>query len=94
MYDKKAVKKYKKHRRELLNKKAIQRYYDKPKQAACQHKVFIEKRARRLKPPKYCNNCKKKKKLECHHPNYNKPLKIIWLCHKCHCQLHFGKVGD
>lgn len=23
-----------------------------------------------------------------HHPNYNEPLNIIWLCRPCHLQLH------
>jgi len=36
-----------------------------------------------------CKICKKIK-TEMHHPNYNKPLKIIWLCKLHHKQLHAG----
>ncbi len=31
-----------------------------------------------------CYFCKTKKNLERHHTDYNFPLKIIWLCKKCH----------
>ncbi len=27
-----------------------------------------------------------------HHPNYSKPLIVIWLCHKHHKQLHAGII--
>lgn len=28
------------------------------------------------------------KQVEAHHPDYGKPLEIIWLCHECHRILH------
>ncbi|MBI2110670.1 hypothetical protein HYT51_02725 [Candidatus Woesearchaeota archaeon] len=33
-----------------------------------------------------CSKCKEK--AEAHHSNYNKPLDVIWLCHKHHMELH------
>jgi hypothetical protein len=27
-------------------------------------------------------------KAECHHPDYTKPLEIIWLCRRCHKRIH------
>lgn len=35
-------------------------------------------------PCKKCGN----KKVEAHHTNYFKPLKIMWLCSKCHAEWH------
>lgn len=39
--------------------------------------------------PKPCVICKSLK-VEAHHPNYCKPLDIIWLCKKHHMALHYS----
>ena len=36
--------------------------------------------------PKLCQRCYKDKHLIMHHPDYDKPLDIIWLCYLCHRQ--------
>jgi hypothetical protein len=42
-----------------------------------------------IKPPKACSGCRRKGiKLHAHHEDYSKPLKVTWLCHKCHCETH------
>lgn len=43
--------------------------------------------------PDYCEMCKKHKDelswtIHAHHPDYNKPEKIKWLCAACHKQVH------
>ncbi len=58
------------------------------------HKTLSVKRRRRvfvsLKP---CEICGKSKRLDAHHPDYSKPLLIVWLCHKCHMALHLAERG-
>ena len=39
-----------------------------------------------------CRYCGSEKNIDGHHPNYNKPLKIIWLCRLHHRQLHHGII--
>ena len=41
-----------------------------------------------LSKPNNCMSCKEVKKLDGHHKDYSKPLKVIWLCRVCHLQEH------
>jgi hypothetical protein len=34
--------------------------------------------------PNQCSKCAKHCKPDAHHPNYKQPLRVIWLCRKCH----------
>lgn len=53
--------------------------------------VFIAIKKGILKRPIRCAYCKKKsKKIIAHHKDYNKPLKVIWLCLSCHKLTHLG----
>jgi hypothetical protein len=36
--------------------------------------------------PRPCEVCGAK--AEMHHPDYNMPLNVEWLCHECHTELH------
>ncbi len=42
----------------------------------------------KVKRPSECSRCGKKCKPQAHHPNYSKPLEVIWLCGICHKQEH------
>ena len=35
-----------------------------------------------------CSKCGSAVNIDLHHPDYNKPLEFIPLCHKCHMRLH------
>jgi hypothetical protein len=52
--------------------------------AECTHRLFR---------PNKCSKCGQIGRVDGHHEDYDKPLEIIWLCHRCHLQLHFKKVG-
>lgn len=43
------------------------------------------KRGKLKKEP--CTTCGDKKS-QMHHPDYNFPLDVIWLCRKCHLKIH------
>jgi len=38
--------------------------------------------------PTTCSRCLKECKPEGHHPDYSKPLEVVWLCRKCHNKEH------
>jgi len=38
--------------------------------------------------PKKCEECGNAKKLQAHHPDYSKPISVLWLCMNCHCFIH------
>jgi len=37
-----------------------------------------------LEAPAQCEGCGLQRKLEKHHPDYSKPLLVVWLCKPCH----------
>lgn len=43
------------------------------------------KRGNLIRTP--CEHCGEVKS-QMHHPDYDKPLEIIWLCRQCHMELH------
>lgn len=45
-------------------------------------------KSKKIRKPSFCEICKKKSPLEGHHDDYNKPLKVCWLCCSCHRCLH------
>ncbi len=46
----------------------------------------------KLLRPKNCSNCGCTHRLHGHHPDYNKPLWVEWLCCSCHRFLHLEKL--
>jgi len=46
--------------------------------------VYLRRGKIQRKPCIHCGESK----AEMHHPDYNKPLDIVWLCRPCHLALH------
>ena len=47
-----------------------------------------------LLKPSICSNCSMEGYVEAHHPNYKKPLEVVWLCKKCHENTHHLNEGQ
>ena len=41
-----------------------------------------------LKRSVFCEGCGLPAETQAHHPDYSKPLEVIWLCRPCHRKLH------
>lgn len=58
------------------------------------HKISARQAARtavtsgKLVRPKYCTSCLNECTPQGHHPDYSKPLEVMWLCRSCHAQQH------
>lgn len=39
-----------------------------------------------------CEHCHSAERLDAHHPDYSKPLEVIWLCRPCHMKIHRGSI--
>ena len=42
--------------------------------------------------PEPCKLCGSTENIQAHHSNYSEPYKIIWLCLKCHKDLHAKRI--
>jgi hypothetical protein len=78
-------KEYRKTKRyRVFRRKSDKVYYDKAdkKKLKARWKLNGELKTGKAKK-KPCEVCGKEK-VEAHHPNYSKPLEVVWLCHKHH----------
>ena len=41
----------------------------------------------KLTKPNRCEICKKRRRVEGHHNDYSKPLKVVWVCKPCHIRI-------
>lgn len=52
-------------------------------------KLFYAVKKGDISKPTVCSRCGiEGKRIEGHHPDYKKPLEVLWLCKKCHCYEH------
>jgi hypothetical protein len=66
-------------------KMAKQRY---PQQMAARAAVNNAVQWGRIIKPTICETCKTTACLDGHHPDYSKPLDVVWLCKPCHATIH------
>ena len=45
-------------------------------------------RAGKIVAPEICSRCGEAGLIDGHHPDYDKPLEVIWLCRSCHVEAH------
>jgi hypothetical protein len=41
---------------------------------------------------KPCFFCGATERIEAHHPDYDRPTEVVWLCKTCHHSLHLGHL--
>lgn len=64
------------------------------KQEAAHRVVFRAVRSGRLVRPTACERCgESPKRIEAHHPDYDRPLDVLWLCKPCHTREHVAAAN-
>ena len=53
--------------------------------------VFTALRRGELKKASRCEHCNSEGPLQAHHEDYSHPLKVVWLCARCHTAKHKEK---
>ena len=59
-----------------------------PEKAEAGYLVYHAVRSGRISRPDRCSNCCEVGHIEGHHPDYTKPLDVVWLCKTCHAARH------
>src|ERR1700687_3295425 len=57
-------------------------------QRSAQQKVRRAIRRGVLVKPNTCSKCGEETEIEAHHPDYRKPLYVLWICRPCHRDEH------
>lgn len=74
---------------EKRNRKYERRAVNIPHKLKARKDVQIAVQRGILVKPKVCEQCKQPNYVYGHHPDYSKPLDVIWLCRECHTKVHF-----
>lgn len=73
-----------KKRQKLITERSRIWRIDNPEKYKAHNKVNYAIKAGKLIKPNCCEECENNEKLHAHHDDYSKPLKVKWLCVKCH----------
>lgn len=82
---------YSSHKKEhsLNARKFARAWMMKNKEKANAHsKLYYAVKTGKINKPLHCSSCSSQGKIEGHHPDYQKPLQVVWLCRSCHKSIH------
>lgn len=75
--------------RKLKRAETMAAYWQRnPERKAAQTLLHAALKEGRLVRPESCEKCSKSCSPDGHHPDYAKPLLVVWLCRSCHRALH------
>ena len=79
----------------LANVRRITKRYRKLHPEACAAHTLLNYAVRtgKIKRPRKCSMCGSKRLILAHHPDYYKPLDVVWVCQPCHKQIHKEKCA-
>lgn len=87
----KELERMKQFRQTVNFKQAIERYRSKyPEKRKAQAALSNAIRKNKIIRPNNCSICQISCIPQGHHCDYSKPLSVIWLCKKCHSDLHWA----
>lgn len=75
--------------RSALTKRKYEKLH--PDRALAHQKVTHLIKSGKILKSSNCILCGKECKTEAHHPDYSKPLDVMWICRKCHIDIHYKK---
>lgn len=84
------VREYDRQRAQLPHRKALRVKVTKewaskhPEWAKAQTAAGNAVRDGKIEKPKLCEGCGLPKRIEKHHPDYSRPLLVVWFCKPCH----------
>ena len=89
------VKKYEQSEKGRQNVRGIseRQYYKHIEKKRAKAKVKYAVLRGELVKPETCSRCPSTVLVEGHHPDYSKPLEVLWLCRVCHKEEH-GRLKD
>jgi len=80
-------------KRDFLNAQKRKYAKDNPEKIKAQRAITRAIKSGEISRPEICEICGKSCKPDAHHPDYNKPLEVSWLCRGCHHDVHYFIAG-
>jgi len=90
----KANERVRKYRKTEHGKRKIKEYVEKNREKSMvRWKTNNAIRDGKLQKAEKCTVCLSSEDIEAHHPDYEKPLQVVWLCKRCHMKIHKGETN-